>query len=277
MVGIIPQGDALGYVQTMPFQGATRTSCGISFILNMINKYTSQELFSALQKEREANSTFCHIYMGNPDAIVKPFLHNIVESVIKKWLEGWLKENDIAFSPNPNTQMPPDLFIDPDNKEENLLEVKAFNYNASPGFDIADFRAYQEEIIDKPYMLHVKYLIFGYEMTEDGYVIIRDLWLKNVWEISSPSEKYPVKNQNKRGVIYNLRPSTWYSDKGDYPSFTCLEHFLAAMEQTIYKYGPTNSMADGWLDTVISNYKKFYGVELKVPRWIDIKSEYPKR
>lgn len=37
--------------------------------------------------EREANSTFCHIYMGNPDAIVKPFLHNIVESVIKEWLE----------------------------------------------------------------------------------------------------------------------------------------------------------------------------------------------
>ena len=121
-------GDALGYVQTMPFQGATRTSCGISFILNMIKKYTSQELFSALQNEREANSTFCHIYMGNPDAIVKPFLHNIVESVIKEWLEGWLKANDIAFSPNPNTQMPPDLFLDPDNKEENLMEVKAFNY-----------------------------------------------------------------------------------------------------------------------------------------------------
>ena len=36
-------------------------------------------------------------------------------------------------------------------------------------------------------------------------------------------------------------------------------------------------MAEGWLDTVLYNYKKFYGVDLNVPRWIDIKSEYKKR
>ena len=97
-------------------------------------------------------------FLGNVNIIVKQ--RDVVGNIMQEWLEGWLKANDIAFSPNPNTQMPPDLFLDPDNKEENLLEVKAFNYNASPGFDIADFRAYQEEIIDKPYMLHVKYLIF---------------------------------------------------------------------------------------------------------------------
>ena len=90
-------------------------------------------------------------FLGNVNIIVKQ--RDVVGNIMQEWLEGWLKENDIAFSPNPNTQMPPDLFLDPDNKEENLLEVKAFNYNASPGFDIADFRAYQEEIIDKPYML----------------------------------------------------------------------------------------------------------------------------
>ena len=149
-------------------------------------------------------------------------------------------------------------------------------FTGSANFDINNFTSYINEIKVKPYKLHSKYLIFKYFM-KDGVVTIENCWLKNVWEISSPSEKYPVKNQNKRGVIYNLRPSTWYSEKGDYPSFTCLEHFLAAMEQTIYKYGPTNSMADGWLDTVLTNYKKFYGKDLVVPRWIDIKSQYQKR
>ena len=38
------------------------------------------------------------------------------------------------------------------NKTKNLLEVKAFNRNRGPGFDIADFRMYEEEIINKPYM-----------------------------------------------------------------------------------------------------------------------------
>ena len=276
MVGIIPQGDALGYVQTMPFQGATRTSCGISFILNMIKKYTSQELFSALQNEREANSTFCHIYMGNPDAIVKPFLHNIVESVIKEWLEGWLKANDIAFSPNPNTQMPPDLFLDPDNKEENLMEVKAFNYNASPGFDIADFRAYQEEIIDKPYMLHVKYLIFGYEMTEDGYVIIRDLWLKNVWEICRAMSNYPLNLQVKDNVIHKIRPAKWFGNNSNYPTFSCLEDFVSAIEETVYKNPKTHDIAGTWCKRFKDAYEQKYDKKLSIPRWGDIESQYVK-
>jgi hypothetical protein len=46
------------------------------------DSYFEDLSFSALQKEREINSTFCHIYMGNPDPIVKPFLHKILESVI---------------------------------------------------------------------------------------------------------------------------------------------------------------------------------------------------
>lgn len=93
-------------------------------------------------------------YLGDVDIIVKQ--KDVVGNIMQEWLEGWLKANEIVFAPNPNTQMPPDVFLDPENKETNLLEVKAFNYQATPGFDIADFRAYQNEIVAKPYMLHVK-------------------------------------------------------------------------------------------------------------------------
>ena len=67
------------------------------------------------------------------------------------------------------------FFLDPDDKKKNLLEVKAFNRSASPGFDIADFRMYEEEIIDRPYMLDVDYLIFGYDISNDGVVTVKDL------------------------------------------------------------------------------------------------------
>lgn len=105
---------------------------------------------------------------------------DVVGNIIQEWLQGWFDNRGIEYAPSENTQMPPDFFLDPDDSTKNLLEVKAFNRNASPGFDIADFRMYEEEIIDKPYMLHVDYLIFGYDMDENGIVTIKDLWLKKV-------------------------------------------------------------------------------------------------
>ena len=69
--------------------------------------------------------------------------------------------------------MPPDFFLNPDNKKEDLMEIKAFNYKAGPGFDIADFRMYEQEIAHKPWMLYVTYLIFGYEMDDKGVVTIK--------------------------------------------------------------------------------------------------------
>lgn len=87
-----------------------------------------------------------------------------------------VKENDIEYALNDNTQMPPDFYLNPDNMKENLMEIKAFNYKAGPGFDIADFRMYEQEIAQKPWMLDVTYLIFGYEMSEDGIVTIKKVW-----------------------------------------------------------------------------------------------------
>ena len=65
----------------------------------------------------------------------KIILHNydtIVENIMQEWLEGWLSHNGIEYASNDNTQMPPDVFLDPHDKRHNLMEVKAFNHNASP-------------------------------------------------------------------------------------------------------------------------------------------------
>lgn len=128
-------------------------------------KLTAEQLYETLISKDKITSVEGQIrfFLGDVDIIVKQ--KDVVGNIIQEWLEGWLSKRGIAFDRNNNTQMPPDIFLDPEDHTHNLVEVKAFNREASPGFDIADFRAYANEIIRAPWMLHSKYLIFGYKMS----------------------------------------------------------------------------------------------------------------
>lgn len=121
-------------------------------------RLTSQEVYDKLINEDRILELQGQIrfYLGDVDIIVHQ--KDVVGNIIQEWLQGWLDKRGIEYAPSENTQMPPDFFLNPDDLTKNLLEVKAFNRSASPGFDIADFRMYEEEIVDKPYMLHVDYL-----------------------------------------------------------------------------------------------------------------------
>ncbi len=212
-------------------------------------------------------------FLGDVDIIVKQ--KDVVGNIIQEWLQGWMDKRGIEYALNDNTQMPPDFFLNPENKTEDLLEVKAFNRSASPGFDIADFRMYEEEIIEKPYMLNVDYLIFGYDMSDDGIVTIKDVWLKKVWEITRRMDGWAVNLQVKQGVVHKIRPGVWYSDRpGNIPMFKCMEDFIAAIEETVYQNPKTHESAANWKKSFIDSYRKFYGVQLNIPRWQDIASKY---
>ena len=193
-------------------------------------------------------------------------------------MKGWLEKNKIDFAPSENTQMPPDFFLDPEDRTVNLLEVKAFNRQASPGFDIADFRMYQEEIIEKPYMLDADYLIFGYDMSDEGIVTIKDLWLKKVWQITRRMDKWALNLQIKQNVVHKIRPGVWYSkQKGNIPMFESLEDFVSAIEETVYQNPKTHNDAAEWKQRFMQSYKKFYGKDINIPRWNDIIVKYQKK
>lgn len=215
-----------------------------------------------------------NFYLGDVDIIVRQ--KDVVGNIMQEWLQGWLDKRGIEYAPSENSQMPPDFFLNPEDKTRDLLEVKAFNRSGSPGFDIADFRMYAEEILEKPYMLDVDYLIFGYDMSKDGVVTIKDVWLKKVWEITRRMKDYPINLQVKDGVIHKIRPGVWYSKKAtDYAIFRTLEDFISAIEDTTFKEPKLrDSIASTWLSKFQSNYKKRYGSELNVPRWSDIKDNY---
>lgn len=213
-------------------------------------------------------------YLGDVNIIVKQ--KDVVGNIMQEWLQGWLDTRGVEYAPSENTQMPPDFFLNPDDRTKALLEVKAFNRNGSPGFDIADFRMYASEIQEKPYMLDVDYLIFGYDMSDDGIVTIKDVWLKKVWQITRRMENYPINLQVKEGVIHKIRPGVWYSERvTDYAIFDCLEDFISAIEETTFKEPKLrSSVASTWLAVFQKNYKAWYGKELNVPRWNDIKDKY---
>jgi len=253
---------------------------------------TAKEIFEKLLNEDKILSMSGKIkfFFGEVDIVVKQ--KDVVGNIIQEWLQGWLDKrgieyalndnsqmppdffkNKIFYSVNPNSQMPPDFFLSED-KTKNLLEVKAFNRNASPGFDIADFRMYSQEIINKPYMLHADYLIFGYDMNDEGIVTIKDLWLKKIWEITKPMRKWPLTLKITNGLAQEIRPCTWYATKTDTKVFESLEDFLSAFEAAIFQNPETRPEAPQWRKNFLKNYAKHYGREIKIPKWENIKEKY---
>ncbi|MBQ3794969.1 MAG: NgoBV family restriction endonuclease [Butyrivibrio sp.] len=236
-------------------------------------RLTAQEVYDKLINEDQILQLKGQIrfYLGDVDIVVKQ--RDVVGNIIQEWLQGWLDKRGIEYALNDNSQMPPDFFLNPDDETTGLLEVKAFNRNASPGFDIADFRMYEEEIQKKPYMLHVDYLIFGYDMSDDGVVTIKDLWLKKVWEITRAMNDWPINLQVKKNVVQKIRPGVWYTEKGRI-MFESMEDFIAAIDQTVWQNPATRRDSGTWMARFLRYYEEFYKIKLNVPRWDDIKDKY---
>lgn len=239
-------------------------------------RLSAQEVYDKLIQEDKILELQGQIkfFLGDVDIIVKQ--KDVVGNIIQEWLQGWLDKRGIEYAPSENTQMPPDFFLNPDDLTKGLLEVKAFNRSASPGFDIADFRMYEEEIIDKPYMLDVDYLIFGYDMSDEGIVTVKDLWIKKVWQITRRMEDWALNLQIKQGVVHKIRPAVWYSDKGKYSTFQSLEDFISAVEETVYQNPKTHESASGWKRKFLKSYEEYSGVKLNIPRWDEISDKYIK-
>lgn len=239
-------------------------------------KITPEELYSKLVDEFKIFEKKGNIFfeLGNIDIVVKR--RDVVGSIIQEWLYEWLRRNDIEFEQD-DSQLPPDLFLDPENKTNNLVEVKAFNSDATPAFDISDPITFLTDITKRPYMLHTKYLIFAYKMDENtGVVTVENLWLKNIWEICAPSKKQGLPTG---GNAIKIRPTKWFDKtKRATPNFLSLEHFLSGFVELIYFLYNANSkhnqLARNAKSDIIESYKKFYGKTITI-EWFDaIKSEY---
>lgn len=238
---------------------------------------TAEQIYRKLSDEyriRDVNGTI-RFNLGTHEMVVMS--KDVVGNIIESWVKDWLNANNIEYEANPNTQTKPDIYITPGSHTVGLLEIKAFDYDASPNFDIGDFKGLAKELLIRPFLLDTDALIFGYRMnTDTGEVIIHDLWLKKLWEISRPSRQWPINVQYKNQIISKVRPATWYSTSGrcKYRTFDSKEDFLSAFEETLYRYRDTHTMASDWKQRFQDAYRAHYGFDVVFPRWDDIKRNY---
>lgn len=183
-----------------------------------------------------------------------------IGDLLQEWLGEWLKKNNFYFRQHHNTQEFPDFLLSESNASD-FLELKTFNANASPAFDIANFDSYCTSLLTIPERIEADYLIFSYKM-ENAQLSIDNMWLKKVWEVTSASTQDPIKLQVKRNQIYNLRPCTWYSNRLKYQPFENKLAFLNAIYETLDLYPQCNNYKENWLNKVKSKYHKNTGLML---------------
>lgn len=131
----------------------------------------------------------------------------IIEQVVGDLFEDTLIKGPPNQSPDYYTKNSL-TFIE--NQTVNEVEVKVFEKN--PNFDIGNFDAYMREISTES-GLHKKifktiYLIIEYESLTARSFRIKDVWVKNVWELPNYDGKYPLSLQVKQNRPYNIRPGT---------------------------------------------------------------------
>lgn len=151
--------------------------------------------------------------------------------LIEEWLGRWaISRNFTIKSANSGSQSQefPDFFIGETNQ---LLEVKCFDSDAGANFDLANFDSYCSSLADYPERLFADYLIFSYSLN-GSQLTITNVWLKKIWEITCSSQRYPLKTQLKRDVMYNIRPASWYADNPRFNVFNDWSEFVRALYST---------------------------------------------
>jgi len=216
-------------------------------------------LYQTLVKENIIGSQGCIKFTLN-DIGVDIQDVSVVGNILQEWLGHFMQDKNIYYREKSNTQEFPDFLLDPDNSNtHNFLEVKAFT--GSPNFDVANFSAYARSLRENAFRLDAKYLIFKYSPSEKG-IIIDNIWLKNVWEICSPSARSPIKIQWKQGVPFNIRPATWHSQRAKYKPFESRKEFIESLSHVIGMAGIDQSIQKNWLKVVSENYQFHTGQEL---------------
>lgn len=199
--------------------------------------------------------------LGGTETVIKT--RDTIGNSLQSWLGQWLTDNNIYYNEPDNTQEFPDFYLHPTELKNHMMELKSFNNDASPAFDIANFESYCQSLRTKPYRLDADYLIIGYTMdSQTGIIKVKNIWLKKIWEIAGKSNNYALRTQVKRGMIYNIRPLVWYSNS-DNSKFHSSEEFVEAIYLTLKKYKGSD-FAYVWLNDVKRSYKEYYGKEIDV-------------
>ncbi len=226
-----------------------------------MKKVTAKEIYNELINKFKLKDQIGSIEINLGNITAKYNGKDAIGDLLQEWLSQWLNYKKIYYRTKKNTQGFPDFLLS-ESDTSCFLELKTFNAEASPAFDIANFDSYCTSLLILPERIDADYLILSYKMN-NSKLSIDNIWLKKVWELSSPSGPNPIKLQVKRKQIYNIRPCTWYSSRLSFQPFQNKNDFLEAISKTQNQYSQCDKYKTNWLQNVKTKYFNNTGIEIK--------------
>jgi len=157
---------------------------------------------------------------------------DVIGGVVQDWIGQFLVgRNELKLVKNTETQDFPDYFLD--SRKTCAFEVKCYNLKRSPGFDLANFERYLDAVegTQRSLFVDADYLVIGYRQSAAGISLERFM-LKKIWQMTGPSDKYPLNLQVKRKVPVNIRPKNFTSEKIIRTGlFSSSDAFLEALDE----------------------------------------------
>jgi type II restriction enzyme len=211
----------------------------------MLVQITAQDFYNRLIQSGIINSTG-NITFNLNGISMQIDSKDSIGNMLQDWLGTWATSQNIYLRANPSTQEFPDFYLS-DYNDTNFLEIKSFDYNASPNFDIANFETYIHSLLVMPKKLDADYIVFGYTL-RNGILTIEKVWLKKIWELTTYSEQWDLRIQQKKGTIYNIRPVNFKSTNPHIAQpFATKLGFLNAIQSVLNQYNKTHLIHNNWL------------------------------
>lgn len=191
----------------------------------MVRITSIDELFQYTKEQLEGKQGNITINFANHPIVYSG--NDIIGNSLQEWLPSWFTYLDVDIKPGEHTQEFPDFVANFDGNQYDV-EVKAWNYNNAPAFDIANFHSFINQTYKSPSKLNAYFIILGYRPANDGFskgFTVEQVYLKRIWEITNKSQKYPISLQVKRDTPYAIRPCAFHRKE----SFKNREEFINAI------------------------------------------------
>ena len=202
------------------------------------------ELFEYTKQQLEGKQGNITINFANHPIVYSG--NDIIGNSLQEWLPSWFTFLKVNIKPGEKSQEFPD-FIAYFDDEKYDIEVKAWNYNNNPAFDIANFYSFIEQTYESPGKLNAYFIILGYKPADDGFTkgfTVEKVFLKRIWEITNTSQKYPIGLQVKRNTPYAIRPCSFHKKLG----FLNKDEFIEAIYEAfkLFPNDAINFTPDEW-------------------------------
>ncbi len=181
---------------------------------------------------------------------------DIIGNTIQDWFGQWLISKGLVWRMGAHSQSWPDFIL----SDGSHLEVKTFDSSAGPNFDLANFDAFIRSLWEgNVARLDTPHLVFSYLSNPDnGVITINDFWVKNMWELTGPSQKNILSLQVKQNQPVNIRPKNWRSS--NVSLFSNRQEFVFALSLVVDRY--RSREFPNWYQAVESEYIRRFNCPL---------------